>query len=322
MNFTYDFSSSRVLVLGDFLIDHYVEGVVERISPEAPVPILKQIEEFYKPGGAANVAVNCRALGATVHLISVVGFFSDEHFYDKMLKKYDLDGFNLIHDTTKEAIVKTRFTSNGHHILRLDKEKITPLSSAIKELVLKRVKALIQNIDVIVFSDYAKGFFDPTLIQQIVHMANSNEVKVLVDPKGGNFSKYQGCFLVKPNLKEAIKAATAEEHDNLTHIAKVLLDQSKSRYILITRSSDGMSLFDSSLQEVHFPALKKEVVDVVGAGDTAISLVAVALASGHTIEEAVGISNIGASIVVSKKGCATVTVEELIQSIQAQPSCV
>ncbi|MFZ4773080.1 MAG: bifunctional heptose 7-phosphate kinase/heptose 1-phosphate adenyltransferase [Chlamydiia bacterium] len=314
------FSNARILVLGDFIIDHYVEGVVERISPEAPVPVLKKNAEEFRLGGAANVAVNCCALGATTYLLSITGPSSYPYSLANLLKKEGLDIGYLVIDPTVKPIIKTRFMSEGHHILRLDDEEITQLSTQAMGTLTSKFSHLLQKVDIVVFSDYAKGFFHPSILQSFIRLAKQSGKKILVDPKGVNYAKYQGCYLIKPNQKEAYKAANCELNTQIEEVASFLLDQVLAEYVLITRSAEGMALFDQKGRSQHYPTSKKEVVDVVGAGDTALALIAVALASGQSIEEAVMVANIGSSIVVSKRGCASVTIDELQEAMRLQAS--
>ncbi len=309
------FSNARILVVGDFIIDHYVEGVVDRISPEAPVPVLKKTLEYFQLGGAANVAVNCRALGATTYLLSIAGLSPYPYSVEELLSAQNLDIDHMVIDPNIRPIIKTRFMSEGHHMLRLDDEEVMQLSSSAIQSILAKFSNLLELVDIVVFSDYAKGFFQPVILESCIRLANLAGKKILVDPKGIHYAKYKGCYLIKPNQKEAYKAANCESITPIDEVAKILLSQIGCNYLLITRSAEGMEIFDQKGRCQHYPTSKKEVVDVVGAGDTALALIAVALASGQSMENAVLVANIGSSIVVSKRGCASVTVEELKESL-------
>ena len=309
-------SIACVLVVGDFIIDHYVEGVVERISPEAPVPVLNKKSEEFRLGGAANVAVNCRSLGATTYLLSITGPSSHPYSLTTLLENQGLDISYLMIDPRVKPIVKSRFMCEGHHILRVDDEEITHLSPEVIASLTTSFLSLLHKVDIVVFSDYAKGFFHPQLLQNFIQLAQQAGKKILVDPKGVNYAKYQGCYLIKPNQKEAYKAANCESTTPIAEVASFLLDQISAEYVLITRSAEGMDLFDQKGRYQHYPTCKKEVVDVVGAGDTALALIAATLAAGQSIEDAVMIANIGSSLVVSKRGCASVTIDELQEAMQ------
>ncbi|MBM3194373.1 MAG: hypothetical protein FJZ60_01255 [Chlamydiae bacterium] len=309
------FSNARVLVTGDFIIDQYVEGVVERISPEAPVPVLRKLHESFRLGGAANVAVNCQALGAKTTLLSLTGFSCYPYDLDTLLQREGLDGKNLIIDPTIKPIIKTRFMADGHHILRVDDEEIVRMTYKTQEILIRRFLDLVDTVDVIVFSDYAKGFFNETILKSFTEIAKKHDKIILVDPKGINYAKYRGCTLIKPNKKEAYRAAVCDTSEPIEKVAEILLEQVDPEYLLITRSAEGMSLFFKNKNVQNYPTHRKEVVDVVGAGDTALALMAVSLAAGIGIEQAVKIANAGSSIVVTKRGCASLSVKELQEAL-------
>lgn len=309
------FSNARVLVTGDFIIDQYVEGIVERISPEAPVPVLRKIQESFRLGGAANVAVNCQALGAKTTLLSLTGFSCYPYDLDLLLHKEGLNGDNLIIDPSVRPIIKTRFMADGHHILRVDDEEIVKMNIQTQNLIIKRFEELVHAVDVVVLSDYAKGFFTETILRTFIDLGKKFNKIILVDPKGINYAKYKGCTLIKPNKKEAYRAAVCDSTEPIEKVANLLLDQIDPDYLLITRSAEGMSLYSKTGQVQNYPTSRKEVVDVVGAGDTALALMAVALGAGISIEEAVKIANAGSSIVVTKRGCASLSVKELREAL-------
>jgi D-beta-D-heptose 7-phosphate kinase/D-beta-D-heptose 1-phosphate adenosyltransferase len=305
------FENAKILVCGDFIIDQYVQGVVERISPEAPVPVLRKITDTFRLGGAANVAVNCRSLGAQTFLLSVSGPSVENYRLDELMEGGGLATDNLVLDPSVKPTIKTRFMADGHHILRVDDEETAEFSQKLRELLVKKFEELIRQVDVVVFSDYAKGFFHPSILEQFLKIAKQHHKRVLVDPKGTHYAKYRGCFCIKPNKKEAYKAANCDQGVSIESVAEILLDTVDAEYLLVTRSSEGMTLFDSKGLRSHQPAIMQEVVDVVGAGDTALALLAVGIATGMEMEDAVKLANVGSSIVVSRRGCSSVTLSDL-----------
>lgn len=303
--------NAKILVCGDFIIDHYVQGVVERISPEAPVPVLRKITDTFRLGGAANVAVNCRSLGAQTFLLSVTGPSLQNYCLEELMERGGLSTDDLLLDPSVKPTVKTRFMADGHHILRVDDEETAEFSQKLRELLVKKFEELIHEVDVVVFSDYAKGFFQSSTLQQFLKIAKQHNKRVLVDPKGIHYAKYRGCFCIKPNKKEAYKAANCDQGVSIESVAEILLDIVDAEYLLVTRSSEGMTLFDSKGMKSHQPAIMQEVVDVVGAGDTALALMAVGIATRMDMEDAVKLANLGSSIVVSRRGCSSVTLTDL-----------
>lgn len=303
--------NARILVCGDFIIDHYVKGVVERISPEAPVPVLKKTSSSYRLGGAANVAVNCSSLGAKTHLLAVSGPSSQDYSLTDLFESADLSTDHVVIDPSIRPIIKTRFMADGHHILRVDEEQIPKFPPQLIAILIQKFEKLVHESDVVVFSDYAKGFFEPTILFEFLKIARNFNKKVLVDPKGIHYAKYRGCFCIKPNKSEAYKAANCDPSTPIEKVSQILLDTVESDYLLITRSAEGMTLFENGVRAKHFAAVKQDIVDVVGAGDTALALLAVAIAAQVSIEEAVILANAGSSIVIAKQGCASVTFDEL-----------
>lgn len=279
------------------MLDHYTVGTVSRISPEAPVPVLKVIEEHNLPGGAGNVCLNLEALGSHARIIGRVG--NDNAGTD--FKSYFKDTSGILTQDHYPTPVKNRLIANAQQLLRTDVEVLMPLDSKLENQVLERI----EHADVLALSDYGKGFLTDSLLAKLIE----TNLPTLIDPKGVDFSKYRGCTLIKPNLKEAM--AAAPKAGTLDEIAEQLLEITLAKYLLITRSQDGISLFTPDGQRIDFPVHSKEVVDVTGAGDTVLSVVSLAMANRLPIEEAVKMANIAASIAIEKVGCARVTLAEI-----------
>ncbi|WP_444996545.1 bifunctional D-glycero-beta-D-manno-heptose-7-phosphate kinase/D-glycero-beta-D-manno-heptose 1-phosphate adenylyltransferase HldE [Aliikangiella sp. IMCC44359] len=307
-----NFKASRVLVIGDLMLDRYWHGGSSRISPEAPVQVVNvgQIEE--RPGGAGNVALNIASLGCEATLIGVTG---DDEAADSLYTR--LNAANVVCDFERVAdvptITKLRVISRQQQLIRLDFEEHFN-GRGISGLV-KRMQKHIKECGAVILSDYAKGTLEN--VGELIKVANSYKVPVLVDPKGVDFSKYQGATLVTPNLHE-FEAVVGPCFDEQTLVERgnKLLEQYQWQALLITRGEHGMTLLRRGLPELHLPALAREVFDVTGAGDTVIGTLASALAAGSNIEDAVALSNIAAGIVVVKLGTATVSSHEIRRQLR------
>ncbi|MDH5358705.1 MAG: bifunctional D-glycero-beta-D-manno-heptose-7-phosphate kinase/D-glycero-beta-D-manno-heptose 1-phosphate adenylyltransferase HldE [Gammaproteobacteria bacterium] len=302
-----NFHAAQVLVIGDLMLDSFYYGRADRISPEAPVPVVnvERLDEL--PGGAANVAMNISSLGA--HCL-VGGITGNDAAAETLQQRLNSVGVNTVfhQSATTGTIIKRRVISNHQQLLRLDFE--TPFASE-EWLGLKRLaEPMVAESSVMVLSDYNKGtLVDP---QYWIKLAKQHNITVLVDPKGSDFSKYRGADVITPNMSEfeSVVGKTTSEAD-LMNKAQQLIEKLDINALLITRSEHGMSLIRKGEMEFHLPAVAKEVADVTGAGDTVIATLAAALAAGENIEKAVTLANVAASIVVSKLGTSTVSGPEL-----------
>jgi D-beta-D-heptose 7-phosphate kinase / D-beta-D-heptose 1-phosphate adenosyltransferase len=304
--------SARVLVVGDVILDRYVHGDTSRISPEAPVPVVRVHKTEERPGGAANVAMNIRALGVAVQLIGVTG---DDNFADTLSAQLHEAGVdcNFIRQTGFPTVTKLRVLSQHQQLLRLDYEAE---ASSVDVVPLRDLYAQqLEQTDVVVLSDYAKGSLQFT--GEFIKQAREQGIRVLVDPKGNDFSRYQGASLLTPNLKEfeAIVGLCENETD-IVEKAKALCRSLSLDGLLITRGGQGMSMIDAANNDVlHLPAHTHEVFDVTGAGDTVIAALAAGLASTYELGQAVSYANLAAGLVVEKLGTASVTASELNAAI-------
>lgn len=299
--------SAHVLVVGDVMLDRYWHGVVERVSPEAPVPIVRVVREEERPGGAANVAVNIAALGAGVRLFAPVG---QDEAADKLIALLDRSAVHhaLTHDPHCPTTVKLRVISQNQQLLRMDfEDRPTPYHVVSMMADLRDVCA--QN-DVLLLSDYAKGAL--TDLGDLLPTLRARGVHVLVDPKGRDFSKYREAFLLTPNRLE-FQTVVGEWRNEGEFLAKAgeLIKSLNLQALLVTLGEAGMSLVLADGQHFHHPARAREVFDVTGAGDTVIAVLATALAAGWTLDEAVMLANEAAGIVVGKVGAASVSLDEL-----------
>ena len=305
--------SARVLVVGDVMLDRYWFGEVQRISPEAPVPVVKHTRIEERPGGAANTARNAAALGAPVTLLSVVGRDEAGQRLAALLRK-DRITARLHHDPNVDTTVKLRVIGpRQHQLLRIDFE--TEPGHEILRSKLADYRRLVAHCDAVILSDYGKGGL--AHIGRMIELANRQGKPVLIDPKGSDFTRYRGATLITPNEAEfrAVAGEWKSERD-LEERAQALRRKLKVEALLITRGAEGMTLFDRG-RRLHVAAQAREVSDVSGAGDTVIATLGVMLAAGFAIDDAVRIANIAASIVVGKFGTAVATTQELLSRIQA-----
>ncbi|MFC3674164.1 bifunctional D-glycero-beta-D-manno-heptose-7-phosphate kinase/D-glycero-beta-D-manno-heptose 1-phosphate adenylyltransferase HldE [Ferrovibrio xuzhouensis] len=308
-----DFSAARVLVVGDVMLDRFVYGDVQRISPEAPIPVIRAERELAMPGGAGNVARNIAALGARATLIGLVGDDTAADLLNDVLAAEPGIEARLVVDETRPTIEKSRFIGSRQQLLRVDRETSrAPADDSLATLIAAAIDAL-ADCSVLVLSDYAKGVMAPSVVTKLVAAAAKAGKPVLVDPKGSDFSRYRGATLVTPNLAEARLASGMACDDDAGVVAagRRLQADSGLAGILITRGAAGMTLLQGDAAPMHLPAEAREVFDVSGAGDTVVATIAAALAAGRSLPQAAHLANVAAGIVVGKIGTAVVLPEEL-----------
>lgn len=304
-------SKPNILVVGDLMIDHYLWGSCERISPEAPVQVVDIAKETTVLGGAGNVINNLNALGANVSVSSVIGNDDNGKELIEMLNAIGVDSKNIITQDGRKTSKKSRVIAVSQQILRYDKESKNSIAKESVSKILESLSATINSFDMVILSDYGKGVLTDELCQGIISLSNNNNIKVLVDPKGSDFSKYRGAYLLTPNKKEAI-LATGIDINDAQSLEKALLqlkDECDLDISLITLSEDGIATYDKEVEV--FPTVAKEVFDVTGAGDTVIASIAFALSAGKNIQDTAAFANLAAGVVVGKIGSATVTIGEI-----------
>lgn len=305
-----ELKKNKILVVGDVMLDRYWFGDVNRISPEAPVPIAKINKIEDRPGGAANVARNIASLGGDVTLLSVVGTDEPALVLQNLLNEENVDTI-FKQDSTISTIVKLRVLAKHQQLLRIDFEE-KPSHEILAE-ILDQYENIIDKYDTIILSDYGKGGLTHTT--RMIEIANKHNKKVLIDPKGSDYSKYANATLLTPNRSEMRDAMGSWNNEaELIGKAKQLIQSLNLNYLLVTRSEEGMTLFTPT-DSYNYPTFAQEVFDVSGAGDTVIATLALMLANGASISDAVTIANFAAGIVVAKLGTATVTQEELITNL-------
>lgn len=304
-----NFKGKGILIIGDMMLDKYIFGNVERISPEAPVQVVEVEKENYLPGGAANVANNIAALQGNAFMTGIVGKDSEADILLNELKKRNINTQGIFTDSNKPTIQKVRVLGQKQQLLRIDYEKREYLNKEIENKILNFIKEKISNIDAVIISDYAKGVITQNLIEQIKDIAKDNII--IVDPKPKHKDFYKGVSLVTPNIKEAKEMTNKED---INEIGKELINELNTE-ILITRGEKGMSLFEKH-EITHIPTKAKEVYDVSGAGDTVVATLTLALTAGATLKQAAILANHAAGITVGKLGTSTVSIEEIKQSLE------
>lgn len=316
-----NFSKTKILVVGDVMLDEYIWGKVTRISPEAPVPVVNVDHETLIPGGAANVARNIRALNGGVILAGIIGNDIWGKHLVRLLKGERVDTRGLIRNKGSNTILKTRVIAHSQQVVRIDKEKNTSPEAKDLSCLYKYIKEIITDISGVVIEDYGKGLITQELVYFLVDICNKNNKPLVVDPKKGHFLDYTGVTTMTPNLSEAL-AIVGLDHDGeyvpskVEEVGKLIIDKWNLKSLLITLGEYGMSLFERAKPSFNMPAMAKEVYDVSGAGDTVVGVFTVALSNGATMKESTMLSNMAAGIVVGKVGTAVATIDELLEVIK------
>lgn len=316
------FSTCSVLVVGDLMLDEYLWGHIERISPEAPVPVLSLIRRESMLGGAGNVMRNLCRLGAQVAAVGVVGLDSTGEQILELLDVLGVEGDGVLSDPHRKSTLKARLMSleHGQQVFRLDEESPQSVWGEMEERLVDRIHTKAADAQVILCSDYHKGLLTPRVLQAAFSAARREQIPSIVAPKDANVEKYRGASILMPNVHELAQlvGTRADGNEWLTDSARRLLEKLELEALVVTRGREGMTLFEPAegggVRRLDIPTVARSVYDVTGAGDTAVAAFALAIASGAEYESAVRLANLAAGIVVGKRGTASVTVEE----IQAQ----
>jgi D-beta-D-heptose 7-phosphate kinase/D-beta-D-heptose 1-phosphate adenosyltransferase len=308
-----NFSNVKVLIVGDVMLDRYLWGSVNRISPEAPVPIVNVGKTSLVLGGAANVAANVAGLGARPLLVGITGEDAEAEALTEVLEKSNISAKFLIRLKERRTTIKTRLVAHNQHVVRFDQESINPVSESEADLVFGRIEGTLDEAAIIIISDYAKGLLTESLLARLITLAKGKNKLILVDPKGKDFSKYKGATILTPNRREAADAANLDENaqDLIKKAGKQLLEDLSLEALLITQGERGLTLLQKDLETFHLEALARNVYDVTGAGDTVIASFAVALGAGTSYFEAAKFANISAGLVVEQIGTTAITTEML-----------
>ncbi len=306
------FSDVRVLVVGDIMLDQYWWGSVERISPEAPVPIVHLNNKSSLVGGAANVAANIKGLGAEVFLVGVVGTDPEGIQFRKILNKIDISDKNVL-SIDRSTTIKTRIVAHNQQIVRIDQEDTEDLDQIVEELIWQQIEKVIDKIDIVLISDYAKGVITENLASRLITLVKSKKKFVIVDPKGKNYEKYRYATIITPNNKEAVEATNSEIKDEVTleEVGSKLLSELDLDALIITRGEKGMALFQKGKTFRNLESTTRNVFDVTGAGDTVIATLTVAIGAGSDFYNAAKLANTAAGLVVQRVGTTAIKLEDL-----------
>ncbi len=317
------FDKCRILVIGDLMIDEYLWGDAERISPEAPVQVVSVVRDSSTLGGAGNVVNNLVALGAKVSVAGVIGAGepADRGLLLKLFKDQNVDTTGLIQDPNRPTTKKTRILAGHQHVLRIDRETRREISDDHADRLVLFVKERLDDFNVVLLSDYGKGLLTESLLRQVIDVAKQNRKTIIVDPKGLNFKKYEGATAITPNKREASLAAGIEIVDDVSLIAagRKLLQDIPVQKVLMTCGKEGMVLFEHGKKPFWITAEARQVFDVSGAGDTVLAVLGLGLASSPPeadFRQAAALANVAAGIVVGKVGTATVSLEELQRALE------
>lgn len=315
--FLEQFRHKKVIVIGDLMLDRYIWGTVNRISPEAPVPVVEVNNEFARLGGAANVANNLHSLGATPLPIGIVGKDPEGELLVDLMKKLGFPPHGIIVDESRPTVAKTRIIANDQHVVRADRESHQPISPDIMNKVIDVVKTNMSQADALIFEDYNKGLLSKELIHKVIGLAKENKKIITVDPKFDNFFEYRSVTLFKPNRKEAeaalgIQMTSREQLENACH---QIMDRLACEAVLITIGDQGMCLLNSNREFSQIPTKARKVHDVSGAGDTAISTLTLSLTTGTALTEAVTLANYAAGAVCAEVGVVPIEPAKLKEAI-------
>ncbi|HKP68499.1 MAG TPA: D-glycero-beta-D-manno-heptose-7-phosphate kinase [Pyrinomonadaceae bacterium] len=305
------FSKVKVLVVGDVMIDRYCWGEITRISPEAPVPVVALAEMSHAAGGAANVAANVAGLGAKPFLFGITGDDADAADLPDILRDAGIKRFSLAKIRGRQTSVKTRIVANNQHVVRIDHESTSPITKKDIAAIWPKLSKAIDGNDVVVISDYAKGFLTDEVLSRLISRARRSKKIVLVDPKGKDFSRYKGATVITPNERETAEACHVDSHrpDLIERAVKMLLEELNLEALLVTQGSRGMTLLQKGKHIVHLKASARKVFDVTGAGDTVIASLAVALGSGADMVDSATFANVAAGLVVEQVGTRAISLD-------------
>ena len=309
-------TNAKIFCLGDLMLDKYIIGSSQRISPEGPIPILDIKKEVNMLGGVGNVARNLGTIGIKTYLVGLLGNDEIGNIIEKKIKQRNIVT-KLFKDNNRPTTLKTRFIANDQQILRTDKETLTPISLSLEKKILKESRKMILNSDSIILSDYGKGLLTQNILKEIICFANKNKKPIILDPKGNNLDNYKGVTILTPNINELELVAKKKlnNKDEIVEVSRKIIKKYNSKHMLITRGKLGMLLVSSNNKVINLDTEAKQIYDVSGAGDTVTSFLAACLGSSITIDNSIKIANSAAGIVVSKSGTSVAHLSELILSL-------
>ena len=320
------FPGQSILIIGDVILDRYWWGEASRLSPEAPVPVVRKQRSTVRPGGAANTAANLAALGATAHLVGLVGIDREAGELQGALLDCGVAVDFLIAEDARPTTTKTRVIASHQQIVRVDEEDVGAMPGEVEDRAREAIARCLERTSAVVMSDYAKGFLTPSLLRFVTDAAGRAGKRVFVDPKGADHTRYQGCFLMKPNRMELsiLTGLPARNHEETLVAGSRLSAIMPGTLILVTEGADGMTLFADSRPIEHIASAPRQVYDVTGAGDTVLATLSLAISAGASYRDAMELAAEAAAIAISTMGTATVKLLELEIALHArvQPSAV
>jgi rfaE bifunctional protein kinase chain/domain len=308
------------LVVGDVMLDRYLWGTVNRISPEAPVPIVNINKTSVVLGGAANVAANVAGLGAKTILFGITGNDTEAKILASSLEKINISSEHLFKSDERQTTIKTRLVAHNQHVVRFDQEKCETLTKVESEEIFQKVNRILDFVTIVIISDYAKGFLTSDFLTRLITLARSKNKYILVDPKGKDFAKYKGVNALTPNRKEAAEATNIEESrsDLIEMSGKKLIKDLSLDVLMITQGEKGITILRRNEENFHFEARARNVYDVTGAGDTVIASFAVAIGADANYVEAAEFANISAGLVVEQLGTTAINVEMIQNALRSE----
>jgi len=311
------FKGKKIAVIGDMMLDGYYWGDVKRISPEAPVPVLEVEEEFFRFGGAANVALNIQTLGGFPIPVGVIGYDNYGTIFSSLMRENKIEDDYILVDDERPTTTKTRVIANNQHVVRIDKESKTNISEKMEEKLMGQLANLIDSLDGIILQDYNKGVLTSSLINKVISIANNKNILVTVDPKFDNFFDYKNVTVFKPNKKEteSVLGVKINSDEDISSAGERLLLELNSQYVLLTLGENGIAVFERDGTEKRMPTKARKVADVSGAGDTVISTLTIALAAGANIYEASFLANYAAGIVCGEVGIVPIEKGKLFETV-------
>ncbi|MBA4406849.1 D-glycero-beta-D-manno-heptose-7-phosphate kinase [bacterium] len=315
-----NFRGKRIAVVGDLMLDCYYWGGVSRISPEAPVPILQVDHEFYRFGGAMNVAYNISTLGGIPFPIGIIGNDNEGKIFKKLLKEKKISEKGIVVDSKRPTTAKTRVIADNQHVVRIDKEKTNSISPITEKKILALLKKEINHLDAIILQDYNKGVLTENLIKQVISLARNKKKIITVDPKFLNFFSYQDVTVFKPNRKETEDAfgVWIKTDEDISNAGRQLLERLNCKYALLTLGENGIALFEKGKPERSVPTKARSIADVSGAGDTVISTLTMALAAGADIFDATYLANYAGGLVCQEVGIIPIELSTLFNAVAGE----
>ncbi len=311
------FTKLHIAVIGDMMLDCYFWGDVKRISPEAPVPIVEVDEEFYRFGGAANVAYNIVSLGGTPKPVGVIGYDNSASIFNSLLRDAHITSEGIITDDSRPTTTKTRVIAVKQHIVRIDQEKKNDIDDKVEEQILEYINHNISNLDGIILEDYNKGVLTKKVIDEVITLSVKNNVIVTVDPKFNNFFNYKNVTVFKPNKKETEDALgiRIKNDEDLKEAGEKLLELLNCKYVLLTMGEKGIAVFEKGKDVLRIPTKARKVADVSGAGDTVIATLTMALAAKADIHEAAYLANFAGGLVCEEVGIMPIYADKLFNEV-------